>query len=151
MLTVYFCSRFAPISGLPYLLHELLHAQQHFNKSGCCAQQGFLNVQHGIFPLHWHRRTLPACIHICIYTRQKEKKLQQSASLLARLQTRGENGLHNSSYLNPLPCAKLSLSLFFFLHNVNSLLHPFISRFPALNSCPKLQEEISTSCAYHRK
>lgn len=40
---------------------------------------------------------------------------------------------------------------FFFLHNINSLLHPFISRFPALNWCPKLQEEISTSCAYHRK
>lgn len=44
-----------------------------------------------------------------------------------------------------------SFFFFFFLHNINSLLHPFISRFPALNWCPKLQEEISTSCAYHRK
>lgn len=42
-------------------------------------------------------------------------------------------------------CFKLSL------HNINSLLHPFISPFPALNSCPRLHEGISTSCAYHRK
>lgn len=29
-LTAYFCSDFAPILALPYLLHEMLHVQQHF-------------------------------------------------------------------------------------------------------------------------
>lgn len=29
-LTAYFCGDLAPILALPYLLHEMLHVQQHF-------------------------------------------------------------------------------------------------------------------------
>lgn len=98
-------------------------------------------------PLHFSFALALLGIIYILYIYEKERKLKQCMLFLAELRPREVNELHTSTPASRSvrSCFKLSL------RNINSLLHPFISHFPALNSCPRLHEGISTSCAYHRK